>query len=67
MTPRSRPQRAAALGAAALLFVAALVGGPASAQVPPEEPAAAGALRAGEGRIAGRVGITPRANRLPSR
>src|SRR5688572_6101969 len=39
-----RPQRAAALGAAALIFVAALASGPASAQT-----------RAGEGRIAGRV------------
>ena len=48
-----RPQRAAALGAAALLFVAALASGPASAQTPSEPPAAG--LRAGEGRIAGRV------------
>src|SRR5688572_3182950 len=53
MTPSPRSQRAAALVAAALLLVAALVSGPAFAQTPSEQPAAA--MRAGEGRIAGRV------------
>ena len=43
------------LGAAALLFVAALADRPASAQTPAQPPPAPDALRAGEGRIAGRV------------
>jgi len=55
MTPRPRPKSAAAFGATALLLVAALAVGPAWAQQAPPEPPAA-ALRAGEGRIAGRVG-----------
>jgi TonB-dependent receptor len=52
MTPGSRSQRAAALGWAALLFVA-VAGTPASAQQTPSDAAAA--TRRGEGRIAGRV------------
>src|SRR5262245_5484311 len=49
-----RPQRAAALGAAALLLVVALAYRPASAQTS-QEATAPSAMREGEGRITGRV------------